>query len=160
MDEANTKAAILRDFLELLNWEIPANTQLAYAVTIGTRTYKIDYALVLEGAPVAFFEAKGLDTTLTSDGDEQLSSYMKNENVNYGILSNGREYRFYQRRVDSANVNVYLVAELSLHELPERHSVVRAFTKTAIESGESGKILGRINELKEAQAFSTKTKTN
>ena len=29
LDEANTKAAILRDFLEVLDWEIPANTQLS-----------------------------------------------------------------------------------------------------------------------------------
>lgn len=152
MDEANTKAAILQDFLKLLDWDIPLNTQLEYSVTIGTRTYKIDYALVLEGTPVAFFEAKGLDTALTGDEDEQLASYMKNENVNYGILSNGREYRFYQRRVDASNVSVDVVAEIPLNKLPVRHKVVRAFTKDAIQSGESGKILGRINELRRARA--------
>jgi len=32
MDEANTKAAVLRDFLKLLNWQIPQNTQLEYSV--------------------------------------------------------------------------------------------------------------------------------
>jgi hypothetical protein len=32
MDEANTKAAVLRDFLELLEWKIPQNTQLEYSV--------------------------------------------------------------------------------------------------------------------------------
>lgn len=152
MNEANTKAAILRDFLALLSWQIPENTQLEYSVSIGTRTYKIDYALVLEGTPVAFFEAKGLDTTLTSDGDEQLASYMKNENVNYGILSNGREYRFYQRRVDSADVSVEIVAKLTLQELAHRHRVLSAFSKDAIQSGESGKILDRINEMREARA--------
>ena len=26
MDEANTKAVVLRDFLDLLNWTIPVNT--------------------------------------------------------------------------------------------------------------------------------------
>jgi hypothetical protein len=90
MDEANTKAAVLRDFLSLLGWEIPTNTQLEYSVNVGTRSYKVDYALLLEGAPVAFFEAKGADTPLSSDHREQLATYMKNENVNWGILSNGK----------------------------------------------------------------------
>jgi len=62
LDEANTKAAILRDFLELLGWKIPANTQLEYSVEAFGQTYKVDYALILEGTPVAFLEAKGADT--------------------------------------------------------------------------------------------------
>ena len=32
MDEANTKAAVLREFLDLLGWDIPSNTQLEYSV--------------------------------------------------------------------------------------------------------------------------------
>ncbi|SEH36915.1 hypothetical protein SAMN05192561_10198 [Halopenitus malekzadehii] len=44
MDEANTKAAVLRDFLELLDWQIPQNTQLEYSVEAFGQTYKVDYA--------------------------------------------------------------------------------------------------------------------
>jgi hypothetical protein len=55
MDEANTKAAILRDFLDLLEWEIPTNTQLEYSVKAFGQTYKVDYALILEGAPACVF---------------------------------------------------------------------------------------------------------
>ena len=151
MDEANTKAAILRDFLDLLDWEIPTNTQLEYSVEAFGQTYKVDYALILEGTPVAFLEAKGADTALTVDHDEQLSSYMMNKNVNYGILTNGKQYRFFQRRVDASNVNVQQVGDVALEDLPSRHAVLKAYEKAAIESGESGKILGRINELREAR---------
>ena len=151
MDEANTKAAVLRDFLELLGWEIPGNTQLEYSVEAFGQTYKVDYALILEETPVAFVEAKGVDTTLTADHEEQLSSYMMNKNVTYGILSNGKQYRFFQRRVDASNVNIQKVGDASLEELPDRLAVVNAFEKGAIESGESGRILGRINELREAR---------
>jgi len=151
MDEANTKAAILRDFLDLLNWEIPTNTQLEYPVEAFGQTYKVDYALVLDGTPVAFLEAKGADTTLSSDHDEQLSSYMMNKNVNYGILTNGKDYRFFQRQVNASNVTVQKVGDMTLDDLPDRLSVVKAYEKDAIESGESGKILGRINELREAR---------
>ena len=153
MDEANTKAAVLRDFLELLDWEIPTNTQLEYPVKAFGQTYKVDYALILEGTPVAFLEAKGVDTALTADHDEQLSSYMMNKNVNYGILTNGKQYRFLQRRVDASNVHVQTVGDVQPQNLPDRLAVLRAYTKEAIQSGESGKILGRINELREARSI-------
>jgi predicted type IV restriction endonuclease len=156
MDEANTKAAILQShsgisFLELLNWEIPTNTQLEYSVEAFGQTYKVDYALILDGTPVAFLEAKGADTALTADHDEQLSSYMMNKNVTYGILTNGKQYRFFQRRVDASNVDVQNVGDVDLEDLPDRLAVLKAYKKDAIESGESGKILGRINELREAR---------
>jgi hypothetical protein len=151
MDEANTKAAVLRDFLELLDWEIPTNTQLEYPVKAFGQTYKVDYALILEGTPVAFLEAKGVDTALTADHDEQLSSYMMNKNVNYGILTNGKQYKFLQRRVDASNVQVQTVGDVQPQNLPDRLAVLSAYTKEAIQSGESRKILGRINELREAR---------
>ena len=151
MDEANTKAALLRDFLELLEWEIPMNTQLEYPVKAFGQTYKVDYALILESTPVAFLEAKGVDTTLTDDHEEQLSSYMMNKNVNYGILTNGEQYRFFQRRVDASDVSVQRVADVQLDNLPERLAVLRAYTQGAIQSGEAGNILGRINELRDAR---------
>jgi len=143
LDEANTKAAILRDFLEILGWEIPTNTQLEYSVEAFGRTYKVDYALVLEGTPVAFIEAKGTDTRLNPDHDEQLSSYMTNENVNYGILTNGEQYRFFQRSVDAENVDVQVIADVQLKELPNQLPVLRAYQKGKIESGASAKILRR-----------------
>lgn len=151
MDEANTKAAILRDFLDLLNWEIPTNTQLEYSVEAFGQTYKVDYALVLDGTPVAFLEAKGADTTLSSGHNEQLSSYMMNKNVNYGILTNGKDYRFFQRQVDASNVTVQKVGDMALDDLPDRISVLKAYKKDAIESGESEKVLDRINELRDAR---------
>ena len=151
MDEANTKAAVLRDFLELLDWQIPENTQLEYSVEAFGQTYKVDYALILDGTPVAFLEAKGADTALTDDHENQLSSYMMNKNVNYGVLTNGKQYRFFQRRVDASNVDVQKVGNVSLEDLPNRLAVLKAYEKDAIESGESGKILGRINELREAR---------
>jgi predicted type IV restriction endonuclease len=151
MDEANTKAAVLRDFLELLDWQIPENTQLEYSVEAFGQTYKVDYALILDGTPVAFLEAKGADTALTDDHEDQLSSYMTNKNVTYGILTNGKQYRFFQRRVDASNVDVQKVGDVALEDLPNRLAVLKAYEKDAIESGESGKILGRINELREAR---------
>lgn len=151
MDEANTKAAVLRDFLDLLGWEIPTNTQLEYSVKAFGKTYKVDYALVLEGAPVAFIEAKGVDTPLTDKHREQLAAYLKNKDVNWGVLTNGEEYEFYRRRVIDTKVNVNALADTELQNLPERITVLRAFTKDAIQTGDSEKIATRINNLKQAR---------
>lgn len=151
MDEANTKAAVLRDFLDLLGWDIPANTQLEYSVKVGTRSYKVDYALLLEGAPVAFFEAKGVDTALSSDHREQLATYMKNENVNWGVLSNGEQYQFLRREIVDTNVSVNVLTEANRSQLPEQLAILRAFTKDAIEAGDSETIANRIEELNTAR---------
>lgn len=151
MDEANTKAAVLRDFLDLLGWDIPVNTQLEYSVKAFGKTYKVDYALVLEGAPVAFIEAKGVDTPLTDKHREQLAAYLKNEDVNWGVLTNGAEYEFYRRRVVDTKVNVNALADTKLQNLPERITILRAFTKEAIQTGDSEKIATRINKLKQAR---------
>ncbi|MEZ3167815.1 type I restriction enzyme HsdR N-terminal domain-containing protein [Halorubrum ejinorense] len=151
MDEANTKAAILQNFLTLLGWEIPENTQLEYSVEAFGQTYKVDYALVLEGTPVAFLEAKGVDTPLNDDHEEQLSSYMSNKNVNYGILTNAEEYRFFQRRVLGSEVSISRVGIADLEMLTERSTLLEAYTKDDIESGEGREKLERINELRQAQ---------
>lgn len=151
MDEANTKAAILQSFLTLLDWEIPKNTQLEYSVEAFGQTYKVDYALVLEGTPVAFLEAKGVDTALNDDHEKQLSSYMSNKNVNYGILTNAEEYRFFQRRVAGSDVSVRCVGTADLDTLENRSTLLEAYTKADVESGEGKEKLERINQLREAQ---------
>ncbi|WP_225333010.1 type I restriction endonuclease [Halomicrobium urmianum] len=151
MDEANTKAAVLRDFLELLGWEVPANTQLEYSVEAFGRTYRVDYALVLEGTPVAFIEAKGVDTALSEKHRDQLAAYLKNEDVNWGILTNGEEYEFYRRRVVDSKVTVNALSDATLQSLPDQINILRAFTEHAIQTGDAEKIATRVNELKRAR---------
>jgi hypothetical protein len=151
MDEANTKAAVLRDFLDLLDWNIPANTQLEYSVKAFGKTYKADYALILEGTPVAFLEAKGVDTTLTEEHRKQLKAYLKNEDVNLGILTNGQKYEFYRREIIDSKVNVDTLGEADLQSLPDTMTTLSAFTKDAIQNEEWVTILDRIRELREAR---------
>jgi len=151
MDEANTKAAVLRDFLGLLNWTIPENTQLEYAVKAFGKTYKVDYALVLDGAPVAFLEAKGVDTSLTDKHRAQLEAYLTNEDVNLGILTNGETYEFYRREVVETKVTVNTLGRAELEDLPERVTTLKAFTKDAIQTDEWQKILNRIKAFQKAR---------
>lgn len=151
MGEATTKAAVLQDLLELLGWEIPGNTELEYSVKAFGKVFKVDYALVLEGAPVAFLEAKGVDTSLKDEHREQIKEYMKSEDVNLGILTNAEEYEFFRRQVIDSKVSVESLAAMQLQYLPDRVAILRAFTKDAIQNDEWEKILNRIRELKEAR---------
>ncbi|MCL9813966.1 type I restriction enzyme HsdR N-terminal domain-containing protein [Natranaeroarchaeum aerophilus] len=147
MGEATTKAAILRNFLDLLGWEIPKNTQLEYSVKAFGRTFRVDYALVLDGMPVAFLEAKGLDTALSDDNREQIKEYMKSEDVNLGILTNGEEYEFFRREVVDSRVNVNRLTKAHVKELPEILTILEAFQKDNIQNEEWVNILNKIREL-------------
>lgn len=148
MGEATTKAAILRDFIELLDWEIPTNTELEYPVKALGRTFNVDYALVLEGRPVAFLEAKGLDASFTSTHREQLSEYLRSEDVNCGILTNGEEYEFYQRRVIDSKVSVEPVKKTTLQDLPQNRNIIEAQRQSARRSQKSlSSIFGNFGSL-------------
>jgi hypothetical protein len=150
MGEATTKAAILRDFIELLDWEIPGNTELEYSVKALGRTFKVDYALVLDGRPAAFLEAKGLDTTLTDKHRDQLSEYLRSEDVNWGILSNGEKYEFYQRRVVDSKVSVESVEKTELQSLPQKKKILRAYEAENIRDKDSEQIIEWIRDLRDS----------
>ena len=147
MGEATTKATLLSDFINRLGWEIPKNTQLEYSVKALGRVFKVDYALTLDGRPVAFLEAKGLDSTLTSKHREQLSEYMRSEDVNWGILTNGQKYEFHHREVVETNVKVDLIADSTLGDLKNMHSIIEAYCKKTIQQKESEAIIEQISEL-------------
>lgn len=147
MDEATTKETVLSDFLGLLDWDVPKDAKLEYSVEAFGKTYKVDYALVLEGKPVAFIEAKGVDTALTDDHRNQLQDYLRNEEASLGILTNGEQYEFYRR--DGAQSNLSATAEL--RDLTERVNLLKACSKQAIRNDESETILSRIEELQSAR---------
>ena len=153
MQEATTKASLLNDFIELLGWKIPSNTELEYSVKAFGKTFKVDYALILGGQPVAFLEAKGLDTTLTSDHREQLTAYLQNENVRLGILTNGQEYEFYYRYLGDSNsqFKVEAVERTTLQKLPDKKKIIEAYQTRKIRNEESIAIIEHIRELRKSR---------
>jgi len=82
MDEANTKKRLVEPFIEdVLGWDGFSDVELEYSVQMGRNPKKVDYALILEGTPVVFVEAKGLDEGLSEDEEKQLRSYMRQVGV-------------------------------------------------------------------------------
>jgi len=56
---------------------------------------RVDYAIMREGKPVILIEAKSANSSLSENYWRQLHDYFNAEEVRFGILTNGLEYRFY-----------------------------------------------------------------
>lgn len=145
MDEQNTQRKLIEPLLELLGWDmLSPEVELEYSVQMGVGTKKADYALMIEEAPVVFVEAKGADTSLTSGHRDQLTSYMRQTGVDWGMLTNGRNIELFKRKQDGQRPDEISLGTISLDELPERYGLLRAFTRDSIETGESESIAENI----------------
>lgn len=147
MNEANTKARLIRDLLELLGWDFATDVQLEYSIPMASRTHKVDYALLLEDTPVAFVEAKGCDTSLNDANRDQLRTYMKTQDIDWGLLTNGWTNEVFQRRVEDGKVSVDRLGVAEVDELVQKSNLLSALSKHSIESGEARKIARKINEI-------------
>lgn len=151
MDEQNTKRKIIEPLIELLGWNIlSAEVELEYSVQMGAGTKKVDYTLKLEETPVVFIEAKGCDTTLTEAHSDQLCSYMRQVGVDWGLLSNGREFEIYRRDTTASRPSEVTLAQFSLEEIEENQHPLRALSKESISSGESRQIAEKIESVQKA----------
>ncbi|MFB6283675.1 MAG: type I restriction enzyme HsdR N-terminal domain-containing protein, partial [Halobacteria archaeon] len=146
LDEANTKHTILSDFLDLLGWEAPENTELEYTIEGYNKYNKVDYAFVSEGEPKAFIEAKGLDTTLTDQ--DQIREYLKTEDVDLGILTNGRRYEFFHRRIDDSKVVINKLMQIDVEDLSNHISILNLYTKNEVGKDSTDGIIDEIHNLK------------
>lgn len=147
MNEANTKARLIRDLLELLGWDFATDVQLEYSIPMASRTHKVDYALLLEDTPVAFVEAKGCDTSLNDSNRDQLRTYMKTQDIDWGLLTNGWTNEVFQRHVEDGKVTVDRLGVAEVSELTQKSNLLSALSKQSIESGEARKIARKINEI-------------
>lgn len=149
MGETNTKEMLVRRFIRVLGWEFhPSEVKLEYPVRMASRRTKVDYALMLENTPVVFVEAKGLDTEITEDHREQITSYMHNEEgVDWGLLTNGEEYEFFMY---DGSPSGFSLGAFGLDELSEKTEVVGTLSKESVSSGESEERAQRLRERRRA----------
>lgn len=151
MDEQNTKRKIIEPLIELLGWDIlSTSVELEYSVQMGSGTKKVDYALKLEDTPVVFVEAKGCDTPLDQSHENQLKSYMRQVGVDWGLLSNGREFEIFRRDFSSNRPNEISLANFSIEAVPENEHPLKALSSESINSGESRQIAEKIEAVQRA----------
>ncbi len=91
--EAATRYALIDPVLLLLGWEVRDADRVTPEYTAGAASNKrVDYALKDSGKPVAFIEAKPLDSKLADVELEQLNTYCNNRSVRWGMLTNGDKW--------------------------------------------------------------------
>ena len=150
MDEQNTKRKIIEPLLEILGWDmLSSDVELEYSVKMGTGTKKVDHALKIADTPVIFVEAKGCDTPL--DGHEgQLTSYMRQVGVDWGILANGKRFKLYRRDQTSKRPNEILLADFSVEEVTANEHSLRAISHESIRSDDSQRIAETLEAVQRA----------
>lgn len=97
-NEEATLQVSIRPFIEALGYNTRNLAEVAPQFTADPRpsgTERVDYAILCESNPVILIEAKPANTGLTENNWKQLHDYFNAEEVRFGILTNGLEYRFY-----------------------------------------------------------------
>ena len=151
MNEQNTKTKLVRPLIELLGWDVySAEVELEYSMQIGRGNTRADYALVLEGAPVVFIEAKGCDTIVTDSDRSQLTSYMRQTGVDWGLLTNGVKFEILKRRMVDGRPDEVSLGIFSLEELPQNQELLELLSKDLVESGEADRVAERMEAAKKA----------
>lgn len=145
MDEQNTRRKLIEPLVELLGWDmLSSEVELEYSVQMGVGTKKVDYALMLEGTPVVFIEAKGVDTSISDSHRSQLKSYMRQTGVDWGLLTNGIQLELVKRKKDRDRPDEVTLGAFSLQELPDNVHFLQALSKESIETGEAERIAENI----------------
>jgi hypothetical protein len=132
MGEAQTKATFIQPMLETLGWDItdPGEVILEYKVFGGTL---LDYALLVDGTPRLYLEAKHLGASLNDAAFiTQTVNYASNDGIRWCVLTNGLVYRIYKTD-ELASADKKLLAEVDLRETEDPESLQTSSTSGASE---------------------------
>ncbi len=166
MDEQTTKQYLISNFLgEVLGWPISRldgdyKVLSEYPIQIASGTKKVDYALLNKSEePVCIVEAKRLSKSLSDEKKNQLKSYMKAEELIWGILSNGKEYCFYIRD-DKDTIKEIEISHTTYSNLESVQELISLYSYANLESDESlehrKEILQQHRRIKEFDTEETK----
>ena len=152
MDEQNTRARLIDPFIrDVLGWDFYSTSiEMEYSVQMGSTKKKVDYALFADGSPTVFVEAKGCDTTISESHADQLRSYMRQEWVDWGLLTNGRSFLVFRLKKDGNRPDVELLRRFELDDLTANDWLLAALSKESIQSGASTEIYERVERRRQA----------
>lgn len=154
MDEQNTRSRLIDPFIrDVLGWDFySTEIEMEYSVQMGSSKKKVDYALFADGSPALFVEAKGCDATITDSHADQLRSYMRQEWVDWGLLTNGKTFLVFRLKKNGANPDVKRLGEADLKDLTANDWMLAALSKDSIQSGASTEIYQRVERRRQAIA--------
>lgn len=153
--EEATKTALTMPFIAALGYDVfdPTEVIPEFTADIGTkRGEKVDYAIIIDGAPTILFECKWSGADLNKEHASQLHRYFNAvQGARFGVLTNGVEYRFYSdldapNRMDEKPFLMFNMLEVQDRNVAE----LKKFTKSVFNLEE---IITNAGELKYTNAI-------
>lgn len=104
--EQDTILVSVQPFIRALGYDLQNLAEVKSEYSADAKSYggeRVDYALLRDGAPMVFIEAKSIDVKLNETHWKQLHNYYNARDARFGVLTNGIEYRFYAD-LDKSNI--------------------------------------------------------
>ena len=121
LTEEATKNAFILPFLQLLGYDVFNPTEIIpeFTADVGIKKgEKVDFAIVINGAPTILVEAKWCGEPLESH-DSQLFRYFGTTTAKFAILTNGIVYRFYSDLEESNKMDLTPFMEFNFLDIQE-----------------------------------------
>ncbi len=137
--EQNTIIKFIVPLFELLDWgPLYKDMEFEYSVhnENGNKLGRADIALYTDDSgkkPKILVEAKPLKKPLTQG--TQIFKYLKAENINYGIYTNGKELRFIDKRYTNPRYKPSVLFSIELKDFYEYRSVLCVLSKNSVKNG-------------------------
>jgi hypothetical protein len=150
--EEGTKIQIITPLLQTLNWNtgcVPVDNSRVepeYKVQDGSSRKRVDYALMVDGEPKVYVEAKSIKSDLREKNRKQLFSYMRNDGIPFGVLTNGKQVQLFVNDLKSEKPTQYLIGDFSTKNT--YLDFLKLIEKGNLEDGTSKKLYDEIIEMK------------
>ena len=130
MNEEDAKAVLIEPLLKILGWDTGSleDVKRNFPIVIGRKPVYLDYVLKVNGKPRILVEAKAPSEDLDRF-IQQVLSYAKVADIDWAVLTNGRELRVYHA---SWKTPLY---RLSIEEYVREAEKLRSLSKESISTG-------------------------
>lgn len=148
MSESDIEMKIVQPLIEHLGWDRIEDVRSQYSIRAGTTSLSVDYALFNSGNVEVIIEVKS-DQSLNDSSRDQLRSYLRQAESDWGLLTNGQEFQIIYRGSTPQSSDDVLI-NISMPDLETEWDKVEILSKENIISGESYKIKDQLDTRKQA----------
>ena len=135
--EEATKTSMIMPFFQLLGYDVfnPLEFVPEYTADIGIKKgEKIDYAIIIDNAPLIFIECKTFGEDLDKHNSQLFRYFAATLSAKFGILTDGVTYKFYTDLEEKNRMDDTPFLTINLLSLQDRDIVeLKKFTKEALD---------------------------
>ncbi len=135
--EQDTILVSVQPFIRALGYDLQNLAEVKSEYSADAKSYggeRVDYALLRDGAPMVFIEAKSIDVKLNETHWKQLHNYYNARDARFGVLTNGIEYRFYADLDKSNIMDKQPFMTIDMQDLDKRLVIeLEGFTKSGFD---------------------------